>query len=146
YLPTLPVERHKERTMVYRSLGRSGVHVSPLCLRAMNFGGPTTEADSITISDPAIDGGMYFIDTANGDNGGGSERIGGEALKRNGKRDAIVLATKVHGAVGPGPNDRSISRYPIIKAAEDSLRRLQTDHIDLYQIHRPVAEIPPDET
>jgi len=132
--------------MVYRSLGRTGVQVSPLCLGAMNFGGPTNEAESIAIIDAAIDGGINFIDTANVYNAGESERIVGEALKRNGKRDEIVLATKVHGVVGPGPNDRGVSRYHIIKAAEDSLRRLQTDHIDLYQIHRPVAEIPPDET
>jgi 1-deoxyxylulose-5-phosphate synthase len=132
--------------MDYRTLGRTGVRVSPLCLGAMNFGGPTSEADSITIIDAAIEGGINFIDTANVYNGGESERIVGEALKRNGQRDQIVLATKVHGVMGPGPNDRGNSRYHIIKSCEDSLRRLQTDHIDLYQLHRPTPEIPQDET
>jgi aryl-alcohol dehydrogenase-like predicted oxidoreductase len=132
--------------MEYRTLGRTGVRVSPLCLGAMNFGGPTSEADSIAIIDAAIEGGINFIDTANVYNAGESERIVGEALKRNGQRDQIVLATKVHGVIGPGPNDRGNSRYHIIKSCEDSLRRLQTDHIDLYQLHRPTPEIPQDET
>jgi aryl-alcohol dehydrogenase-like predicted oxidoreductase len=132
--------------MEYRTLGRTGVHVSPLCLGAMNFGGPTPMDESIAIIDAAIEGGINFIDTANVYNAGESERIVGEALKRNGQRDQIVLATKVHGVMGPGPNDRSNSRYHIIKSCEDSLRRLQTDHIDLYQIHRPTPEIPHDET
>ncbi|MFL5806785.1 MAG: aldo/keto reductase [Roseiflexaceae bacterium] len=132
--------------MEYRTLGRTGVRVSPLCLGAMNFGGPTSEADSIAIIDAAIEGGINFIDTANVYNAGESERIVGEALKRNGQRDQVVLATKVHGEIGPGPNDRGNSRYHIINACEDSLRRLQTDHIDLYQLHRPTPDIPQDET
>jgi len=130
----------------YRSLGRSGVMVSPLCLGTMNFGMPTDEATSIEIVNRALDAGINFIDTANVYNAGESERIVGKALKLNGKRDAVVLATKVHGGMGPGPNDRGVTRYHIMKAAEDSLRRLQTDHIDLYQIHRPVFTIPQDET
>jgi aryl-alcohol dehydrogenase-like predicted oxidoreductase len=132
--------------MEYRSLGRTGVMVTPLCLGAMNFGGPTGEADSIAIIDRALDGGINFIDTANVYNGGESERIVGKALAENGKREQIVLATKVHGGMGPGPNDRGNSRYHIIKACEDSLRRLQTDHIDLYQLHRPDPVVPQDET
>src|SRR5690349_11939357 len=132
--------------MAYRSLGRTGVQVSPLCLGAMNFGNPTSEADSIRIIDTALDAGINFIDTANVYNAGESERIVGVALARNGKRDQIVLATKVNGQMGEGPNDRGISRYHIMKACEDSLRRLQTDHIDLYQIHRPSLTIPQDET
>ena len=132
--------------MEYRSLGRTGVHVSPLCLGAMNFGGPTSEDESITIIDTALDAGINFIDTANVYNAGESERIVGKALAQNGRRDAVVLATKVHGETGPGPNDRGNSRYHIIKACEDSLRRLQSDHIDLYQIHRPSLDIPQDET
>lgn len=132
--------------MELRSLGRTGVMVSPLCLGAMNFGNPTDEATSIQIINKALDGGINFIDTANVYNAGESERIVGQALKQNGKRDAIVLATKVNGAMGPGPNDRGISRYHIMKACEDSLRRLQTDHIDLYQMHRPSFTIPQDET
>lgn len=132
--------------MEYRSLGRTGVMVTPLCLGAMNFGGPTGEADSIAIINRALDGGINFIDTANVYNGGESERIVGKALKENGKRDQVVLATKVHGGMGDGPNDRGNSRYHIIKACENSLRRLQTDHIDLYQLHRPDLVVPQDET
>jgi aryl-alcohol dehydrogenase-like predicted oxidoreductase len=132
--------------MEYRSLGRTGVMVTPLCLGAMNFGGPTNEADSIAIINCALDGGINFIDTANVYNAGESERIVGKALAENGKREQIVLATKVHGGIGPGPNDRGNSRYHIIKACEDSLRRLQTDHIDLYQLHRPDLVVPQDET
>ncbi len=132
--------------MEYRSLGRTGVLVSPLCLGAMNFGGATPEDESIRIIDRALDAGINFIDTANVYNAGESERIVGKALKQNGKRDQVVLATKVHGRVGDGPNDRGNSRYHIMKACEDSLRRLQTDHIDLYQLHRPALDIPQDET
>jgi aryl-alcohol dehydrogenase-like predicted oxidoreductase len=132
--------------MNYRVLGRTGVMVTPLCLGAMNFGGPTTETDSIAIINRALDGGINFVDTANVYNAGESERIVGKALAENGKRGQIVLATKVHGGMGPGVNDRGNSRYHIIKACEDSLRRLQTDHIDLYQLHRPDLVIPQDET
>jgi aryl-alcohol dehydrogenase-like predicted oxidoreductase len=132
--------------MEYRPLGRTGVMVSPLCLGAMNFGGPTPAEDGIAMIDRAIDAGINFIDTANVYNAGESEKVVGEALQRNGKRDDIVLATKVFSVVGPGPNDRDASRYHIIKACEDSLRRLQTDRIDLYQLHRPSAIIPQDET
>ncbi|MBV9790738.1 MAG: aldo/keto reductase [Chloroflexi bacterium] len=132
--------------MDYRSLGRTGVMVSPLCLGTMNFGGPTSEEDSIRIIDRSLDAGINFLDTANVYNAGESERIVGVALKQNGKRDQVVLATKVHGKMGDGPNEQGNSRYHIIKACEDSLRRLQTDHIDLYQIHRPSLTIPQDET
>lgn len=132
--------------MELRALGRTGVMVSPLCLGAMNFGGPTPEDESFEIIDTALGGGINFIDTANVYNSGESERIVGRALLRNGKRDQIVLATKVHGVMGDGPNERGISRYHIMKACEDSLRRLQTDRIDLYQLHRPVMDMPQDET
>ncbi|HEY0607127.1 MAG TPA: aldo/keto reductase [Herpetosiphonaceae bacterium] len=132
--------------MEYRSLGRTGVMVSPLCLGTMNFGGPTSEPDSIRIIDRSLDAGINFLDTANVYNSGESERVVGVALKQNGKRDQVVLATKVHGKMGDGPNEQGNSRYHIIKACEDSLRRLQTDHIDLYQIHRPSLTIPQDET
>ena len=132
--------------MTYRSLGRTGVQVSPLCLGAMNFGDPTSEEDSLRIIDAALDGGINFIDTANVYNAGESEHIVGKALQRNGRRNDVVLATKVHGKMGDGPNDQGNSRYHIIKACEDSLRRLQVDHIDLYQLHRPALDIPQDET
>lgn len=132
--------------MDYRPLGRTGVMVSPLCLGAMNFGGPTSEEESITIINRALDAGINFIDTANVYNAGESERVVGKALKENGQRDQVVLATKVYGRMGDGPNDWGTSRYHIIRACEDSLRRLQTDHIDLYQLHRPSLTIPQDET
>ncbi len=132
--------------MEYRPLGRTGVMVSPLCLGAMNFGGPTNEGDSQAIISQALDQGINFIDTANIYNDGESERIVGRALKENGKRDQVFLATKVYSRVGDGPNEGGASRYHIIKACEDSLRRLQTDHIDLYQLHRPGLTIPQDET
>lgn len=132
--------------MQYRPLGRTGVWVSPLCLGAMNFGGPTDEAESIVIINRALDAGINFIDTANAYNAGESERIVGKALKENGRCDQVVLATKVYGKMGDGPNDQGVSRYHIIKACEDSLRRLQTDHIDLYQLHRPSLTVPQDET
>ena len=131
--------------MELRNLGRTGVKVSPLCLGAMNFGGPTAEEESMQIIQHALDGGINFIDTANVYNAGESERIVGKALKDNGKRDQIVLATKVHGDTGEGPNERGNSRYHIVKACEDSLSRLQTDHIDLYQLHRPALDMPQDE-
>jgi aryl-alcohol dehydrogenase-like predicted oxidoreductase len=112
----------------------------------MNFGGPTTEADSIAIINRALEAGINFIDTANVYTGGRSEEIVGKALKENGQRDQVVLATKVYGRMGDGPNDLGVSRYHIVKACEDSLRRLQTDHIDLYQLHRPPMGVPQDET
>jgi len=130
--------------MNYRLFGRTGVRVSPLCLGAMNFGGVTNEADSIRIVHAALDAGINFVDTANVYNAGQSEVVVGKALE--GKRDQVFLATKVHGRMGEGPNDEGNSRLHILKACEDSLRRLNTDTIDLYQIHRPNPEIPIDET
>jgi len=130
--------------MDYRFFGRTGVRVSPLCLGAMNFGGVTNEADSIRIVHAALDAGINFVDTANVYNAGQSEVVVGKALE--GKRDQVFLATKVHGKMGEGPNDEGNSRLHILKACEDSLRRLNTDTIDLYQIHRPNPEIPIDET
>jgi len=112
----------------------------------MNFGGPTDEEASIEIINRALEAGFNFIDTADVYGRGESERIVGKALSENGKRDEIVLATKVHGGMGEGPNEKGNSRYHLIKACEDSLRRLQTDHIDLYQIHRPDLVHPQDET
>jgi aryl-alcohol dehydrogenase-like predicted oxidoreductase len=122
------------------------VKVSPLCLGAMNFGGPTDEETSFEIINRALDAGINFIDTANVYNNGESERIVGKALAENGQRDNVVLATKVHGSMGEGPNEGGNTRYHIMKACEDSLRRLRTDHIDLYQLHRPSLTIPQDET
>ncbi len=132
--------------MEYRSLGRTGVKVSSLCLGCMMFGGKTTPADSAAIIDRAIDAGINFLDTANVYSIGRSEEATGEALKRNGKRNEVVLATKVHGKMGPGPNDMNNTRRHIIEQCEASLRRLQTDWIDLYQLHRPQSDMPIDET
>jgi aryl-alcohol dehydrogenase-like predicted oxidoreductase len=132
--------------MEYRLLGRSGVRVSPLCLGTMNFGGPTPEDEAIRIIHAAFDSGINFMDTANMYNDGESERIVGKALKQCNRRDQVILATKCFWPVGDGPNDRGLSRYHILRACEDSLRRLQTDHIDLYQMHRPDFDVPIDET
>ena len=132
--------------MEYRKLGRSGVLVSPLCLGTMNFGGPTSEDDSFAIMRKAVDGGINFFDSANVYNQGESERITGRFLKENNLREHVILATKVFSRVGDLPNAAGASRYHIVKACEDSLRRLQTDHIDLYQLHRPPQTHPQEET
>jgi len=133
--------------MEYRSLGRTGVQVSNLCLGCMMFGGKADEPTSFAIIDQAIEAGINFLDTANVYSRGRSEEVVGAALKRNGKRHQIVLATKVHGRMADGdPNMAGNSRRHMIAQCEDSLRRLQTDYIDLYQIHRPQPSIPIDET
>lgn len=133
--------------MEYRLLGRTGVKVSPLCLGCMMFGGKTSPEDSYPIIDRAIDAGINFLDTANVYSRGRSEEVTGEALKRNGKRQQIVLATKVHGTMDDNdPNAQGTSRRHIIEQCDASLRRLQTDYIDLYQLHRPRPEIAIDET
>jgi len=131
----------------YRLFGRTGVKVSPLTLGCMMFGRRTELDDSIRIIDRAIDAGINVLDTANGYSRGKSEEFVGEALKRNGKRGKVFLATKVHFPMADGdPNQQGVSRRHIIEQAEASLRRLQTDHIDLYQIHRPHPEVAIDET
>ena len=132
--------------MEYRRLGRSGVLVSPLCLGTMNFGGVTPEKDSFEIMQKAVDGGINFFDTANVYNNGESEQVTGRFLKENNLQDRVVLATKVFGSMGDLPNEGGGTRYHILKACEDSLRRLQTDHIDLYQLHRPPSTHPQEET
>jgi aryl-alcohol dehydrogenase-like predicted oxidoreductase len=132
--------------MEYRVLGRTGVKVSPLCLGTMNFPDPSGEKESIEIINRALDGGINFFDTANVYNSGESEKIVGKTLAENGRRDEVVLATKVYFPMGSGPNERGVSRYHILRACEDSLQRLQTDRIDLYQLHRPDLSVPQDET
>jgi aryl-alcohol dehydrogenase-like predicted oxidoreductase len=131
--------------MEYRLLGRTGIRVSPLCLGTMNFGGPTPEDEAIHIIHKALEAGINFIDTANIYLKGKSEKVVGKALKDS-RRKNVILATKVHFPQSDDPNDRGNSRRHILQAVEDSLRRLQTDWIDLYQIHRPVFEVPQDET
>jgi aryl-alcohol dehydrogenase-like predicted oxidoreductase len=132
--------------MDYRTLGRTGVRVSPLCLGAMMFGawGNPDHDDSIRIIHHALDAGINFVDTADVYSRGESEEIVGKALKD--RRDHVVLATKVHGAMGRDPNYQGNSRRWIITECENSLRRLGTDWIDLYQIHRPDPSIDIDET
>jgi aryl-alcohol dehydrogenase-like predicted oxidoreductase len=113
----------------------------------MMFGGKTDEADAMDIIDRALEGGLNFIDTANCYNAGRSEEAVGKALQRNGKRDRVVLATKVFAPMDrEDPNMRGNHRRHIVQQCEASLKRLQTDHIDLYQIHRPMSTIPIDET
>jgi aryl-alcohol dehydrogenase-like predicted oxidoreductase len=132
--------------MDYRPLGRTGVHVSKLCLGTMMFGawGNSDHDDSIRIIHRALDAGMNFVDTADVYSAGESEEIVGKALK--GRRDDVVLATKFWGSMGDGPNRGGVSRRWIIAEVENSLRRLGTDWIDLYQMHRPVADTDIDET
>jgi len=129
----------------YTYLGRTGLQVSRLCLGTMNFGPRTSEADSHAIMDRALEEGINFFDTANRYGRdvslGYTEEIIGRWLAQGGRRNRIVLATKVYGPMGDGPNDRGLSAYHIRQACEDSLRRLQTDHIDLYQMHTPWDEI-----
>jgi aryl-alcohol dehydrogenase-like predicted oxidoreductase len=132
--------------MNHRPLGSTGVKVSPLCLGAMMFGawGNPDHDEGIRIIHRALDAGINFIDTADVYSRGESEEIVGKALA--GRRDDVVLATKVHGTMGDDPNQFGNSRRWIVREIEDSLRRLKTDHIDLYQIHRPEADTDIDET
>jgi len=133
--------------MEYRQLGRTGVQVSPLCLGCMTFGRTTPPEEAYAIVDRALEASLNFIDTANVYGRGTSEEVTGEALKRNGQRQRVVLATKVHGRMDDDdPNASGSSRRHIIEQCEASLRRLQTDYIDLYQIHRPRPNIAIDET
>src|ERR671928_346617 len=133
--------------MQLRNLGGTGVKVSPLCLGAMMFGewGNTDHDESIRIIHAALDAGVNFIDTADVYSRGESEQIVGKALA-DGRRDNVVLATKVHGTMGDDPNESGNSRRWIVREVENSLRRLGTDWIDLYQIHRPEQDTDIDET
>ena len=133
--------------MEYRPLGRTGAQVSVYCLGVMTFGWKTEQDEATRMIDRFLDQGGNFIDTANVYGRGKSETMTGIALKEGGKRDKVFLATKAHGKMDDNdPNAWGNTRYHIIQACEDSLRRLQTDHIDLYQIHRPQSEVPIDET
>ncbi|MFN8472327.1 MAG: aldo/keto reductase [Anaerolineae bacterium] len=132
--------------MEYRSLGRTGVKVAPLCLGTFNFGNPTPEDDAARMVGLALDAGINMLDTADSYTAGESERVVGRILASNRRRNEVFLATKVFYAMGDGPNDAGVSRLHLIRACEDALRRLQTDTIDLYQIHRPAFDVPVDET
>jgi aryl-alcohol dehydrogenase-like predicted oxidoreductase len=132
--------------MELRTLGHTGVKVSPLCLGAMMFGawGETDHDKSIAIIHRALDAGINFVDTADVYSRGESEQIVGKALA--GRRDDVILATKVHGTMGDDPNEFGNTRRWIIREVENSLRRLGTDWIDLYQIHRPELDTDIDDT
>lgn len=137
--------------MKIRHLGRTGLRVPSLCLGTMTFGNQADENTSHAILDKAFDAGVYFIDTADMYPLGGTyeqlgrtEEIIGRWLK--GKRDKVVLASKCHGAMGPGPNDRGLSRKHILDAIDASLRRLGTDYLDLYQAHQFDPTVPMEET
>jgi len=139
--------------MKIRQLGRTGLKVTEVCLGTMTFGNQADETGAFAIMDTADHGGVNFFDTADVyPLGGGLERVGrteeivGKWLRERSARDRIVLATKCRGAMGPGPNDEGLSRRHILRACEESLRRLRTDYIDLYQAHAPDPTTPIDET
>jgi aryl-alcohol dehydrogenase-like predicted oxidoreductase len=148
-------DQERRTVMQYTFLGRSGLQVSRFCLGTMNFGMVTAEATGFEIMDEALGAGINFFDTADVYGGpqspdmeqgyGISEEIIGRWLAQGGRREKIVLATKVYQPMGTGPNDRHLSAYHIRKACEDSLRRLQTDHIDLYQMHHIDRRTPLEE-
>ncbi len=139
--------------MKYRRLGRTGLKVSELCLGTMQWGWTANEAESFTVMDAFVEAGGNFLDTADvysrwveGNPGGVSEQIIGRWLKARGNRQAVVVATKARGRMWDGPNGEGLSRGHLVRACEDSLRRLGTDYIDLYQTHSDDRETPLDET
>src|SRR4029077_3664312 len=135
--------------MDFTRLGRTGLKVSRIGLGTMNFGPETSEPDSFRIMDRALDAGVQFFDTANvygwGENKGRTDAIVDRGLAQGGRRDRIVLATKVYGSMYEGANGGRLSAFHIRRACEDSLRRLQTDRIDLYQMHHVDRDTPWDE-
>jgi aryl-alcohol dehydrogenase-like predicted oxidoreductase len=130
--------------MQYKNLGRTGLKVSRITIGSMNFGDPVGEDVCINIINSALDNGINFIDTADGYGDGKSEEILGKALK--GKRQSVILATKAGTIVGPGPNDGGLSRFHIMESIEKSLKRLQTDYIDLYYAHFPDLDTAHEDT
>lgn len=141
------------RAMEYRRLGRTGLKVSPLCLGSMHFGWTADEETSFALMDAFTEAGGNFIDTADiynrwveGHGGGESELVIGRWLQARRNHSQMIIATKVRGQMGPGPNDQGLSRRHILDACDASLRRLQSDTIDLYQTHYFDADVPIDET
>jgi len=139
--------------MLMRKLGRTGLRVSALCLGGNTFGWTTDQTASESVLDAYVEAGGNFIDTADvysrwvpGHAGGESEDVLGTWMKARGNRRAVIIATKVMGPMGPGPNDTGLSRQHIVEGVEDSLRRLQTDFIDLYQAHWDDRDTPLEET
>jgi aryl-alcohol dehydrogenase-like predicted oxidoreductase len=143
----------KDGDMEYRNLGRTGLKVSELCMGTMQFGWTATEEQAFEVLDAFVESGGNFIDTADvytrwfeGNPGGVAEEIIGRWMKERGNRDQLVVATKVRGTMGEGPNDVGLSRKHILDAVEASLRRLQIDYIDLYQAHSDDDSVPLEET
>ena len=132
--------------MEYRRLGRSGLNISKIVLGTMNFGNPTDKDESMEIIDRAIDSGINLFDCADVYAGGESESILGEALKRNGKRRNVFVVSKVFMSTGEGPNDGGNSKHHIMEACENSLKRLRTDYIDIYFLHRTDFNVPQEES
>lgn len=132
--------------MEYRLLGRTGVRVAPLALGTANFADPTPEDEATSIVHAAIDAGINLIDTGDSYANGEAERFLGRALKASGRRHDVLVGTKMYFPTGPGPNDRDISYLNVIRACEAALKRLQLDHIDLFQMHRASEVVPVDET
>lgn len=131
---------------IYRSLGRTGMQVSRICVGCFNFSNPTPEDEADRMVRAALDAGINFFDTSGNYHQGESERMLGRLVARHAPRHQVVIATKAHFPIGPGPNDSGNSRLHLIRACEDSLKRLGTDYIDLFQIHRASFDIPADET
>lgn len=123
------------QSMVYQSLGRSGLKVSRFCMGTTTFGNQAGEAESVRMVNCVLDAGINFFDTADIYSNGLCEEILGKALA--GKRNKVAVATKCGYPMGPGPNEKGLSRHHILKAAEESLRRLRTDYIDVYLLHQP---------
>jgi aryl-alcohol dehydrogenase-like predicted oxidoreductase len=134
----------KDLPMQYRNLGRSGLKISPICLGTMMFGGPADEATSVRLVAKAREAGINFIDTADAYNGGNSEQVVGRAISNN--RQAFVLATKLANQMGDDPNRGGLSRRWVLQAADESLRRLGTDTIDIYYLHKEDHSTPLEET
>jgi aryl-alcohol dehydrogenase-like predicted oxidoreductase len=132
--------------MDFRTLGTSDLRTSAFVLGTDNFLNPTTEDESESIIIRALDAGITLIDTSNSYAAGNAERIIGRTLKKHGIRQQVLLATKVFYPTGPGQDERGLSKKAILKACEDSLKRLDTDYIDLYQLHRPDFNVPQEET
>ncbi len=132
--------------MQYRTLGRTGLQVSSLVLGTANFADPTPEDEATEIIERAVDAGINLIDTGDSYAGGECERYVGRAIKKLGIRNSVLVATKVHFPMGPGPNDKGNSRHHILQGCDESLRRLDVDHIDIFQIHRPDPEADQEET
>src|SRR5215218_8944559 len=130
--------------MQYRQLGRSGLKISPICLGTMMFGGPSDEATSKRIVAKARDAGINFIDTADAYSAGNSEQVVGRAISNS--RHSWVLATKLANAMGDDPNRGGLSRRWVLQATDESLKRLGTDYIDIYYLHKEDHSTPLDET